>query len=222
MNAQELSRELQAAREELSAATAALAPKHKGGEWERFRRAHERCLTLERDLARATGDQCAVEIEWPNSWDPGAPLPHVVSSGSRTHLIYLMNEPDPNWDGSYANVVDPSAPEMESIAMVRFDQCLIYKFGAPNDEAIAGHPLYGRGLVAYRAHTVERSRWIQEQEKINSVHPQHRPGWGTRLRHYVLVFHDEIFECIARDHAVRTTVATFAEALQQCAREVVS
>lgn len=222
MNASEVMRELQVAREELAAATAALAPKHKGGEWERFRRAHERCLMLERDLARATGDECAVEIEWPVLWDPGAPLPHVVSSGSRTYLIYLVSQRDPNWDGSYANVVTPSAPEKESIAVVRFDECLIYKFGAPNDEALGGHPLYGRGLVAYRAHTVERSRWIGEQEKINSVHPQHRPGWETRFRHYLLTFHDEMFECVARDHSVKTTVATFTEALQECAREVVS
>src|SRR5262245_39184955 len=133
MNASEIARQLQAARDELSAATAALAPKHKGGEWERFGRAHEHCLNLERELARATGDECAVEVEWPIKWDTGAPLPHVVSSGSRTFLIYLARAPDPNWDGSYANVVNPAASEKESIAVVTFDGCLTYKFGAPND-----------------------------------------------------------------------------------------
>jgi len=94
--------------------------------------------------------------------------------------------------------------------------------GAPNDEVINGHPLYGRGLVAYGAHTVERSRWIREQEKINSVHPQHRPGWEARYRHYVLAFHDETFECIACAHTVKAALSTFADALQQCAREVIT
>ena len=64
MTADRLQRELQTAREELSAAMAALAPKHKGGEWERYRAAHEPCLKLEREVARAAGDECAVEIEW--------------------------------------------------------------------------------------------------------------------------------------------------------------
>jgi hypothetical protein len=222
MDAAQIARELQTAREELSSATAALAPKHKGGEWERYRRAHERCLALERDLARATGEECAVEIDWPVRWDTGAPLPHVVSSGARTIVVYLAREPDPNWDGSYANVVDPAAPSPESIVMATFEECLIYKFGAPNDEALAGHRLYGRGLTPYGAHTVERSRWIREQERINSVHPQHRPGWEAQYRHYLLAFHDETFECIARSHSVQATVSTFVEALARCAREIVS
>jgi anti-anti-sigma factor len=221
-SADKIKHELQAAREELSVAAAALAPKHKGGEQERFRAAHDHCISLERELARATGDECAVEIEWPVQWDVGAPLPHVVSSGSRTYLIYLVSEPDPNWDGSYVTMIDPTFSEKRSIAVVEFESCLVYKFGAPNDEALAGHPLHGRGLVGYRAHTVERSRWIGEHEKINSVHPLHKPGWEKLFTHYVLAFHDETFECIARNHYVNTVALTFAEALEQCVREVVS
>jgi hypothetical protein len=53
MTAEKLQRELEKAREELSVAAAALAPKHQGGEWERFQAAHDRCLTLEREVARA-------------------------------------------------------------------------------------------------------------------------------------------------------------------------
>jgi hypothetical protein len=222
MNADKLNESLKAAREELSAASAALAASHKGGEWERFMAVHDRCLALERELARATGVECAVQIDWPAKWDTGAPLPHVVSSGRRTYLIYLMSEPDPEWDGTYATMIDPASTEKQPIAIVQFEDCLVHKLGAPNDEALAGHPLYGRGLVAYRAHTVERSGWIREHERINSVHPRHEPGWEGYLRHYVLAFHDETFECIARSHAVRTAQLTFAEALQEAVREVTS
>jgi hypothetical protein len=44
---------------------------------------------------------------------------------------------------------------------------------------------------------VVNSRWIADQERINSVHPYHRGGWHERLNHYVFCFHDETFECIA-------------------------
>ncbi|HXU07178.1 MAG TPA: hypothetical protein VN903_39765 [Polyangia bacterium] len=218
MTADRLQRELQAAREELSAAAAALAPKHKGGEWERFQEAYERCLKLEREVARAVGDECAVEIEWPVPWNTGAPLPHVLSSGLRTYLIYLVREPDPTWDGSYAAVVDPAALMKRPLAVVEFERCVLYKFGAPNDEVLAGHPLHGKGLAAYRAHTVERSRWIEEQKRINSVHPQHDPESWKPFRHYLLAFHDETFECIATAHSVKEIDSTFAEVLDLCAR----
>jgi hypothetical protein len=220
MNVERLRYELQIARDELAAATAALAPKHKGGEWERLREAHERCLVLERDLARAAGEECAVELAWPVPWDAGAPLPHVVSSGARTYLLYHVREPGLAWDGSNATMIDPAALVRRSIAVVTFERCLVHKFGAPNDEALEGHALHGRGLVAYRAHTVERSRWIEEQERINSVHPHNKPGWGKSFRHYVLGFHDETFECIAAGHSVKVGASTFAEALESCVREV--
>jgi hypothetical protein len=222
MTAEKLQRELQKAREELSVAAAALAPKHKGGEWERFQDAQERCLTLERDVARALGDECAVEVEWELPWDTGAPLPHVLSSGLRTYLIYLVRKPDPNWDGSYATAVVPAALIKRTIAVVEFERCILYKFGAPNDEVLAGHPLHGKGLVAYGAHTVERSRWISEQERLNGVHPQHDPESWKRFRHYLLAFHDETFECIATAHSVKETDSTLAEVLDLCARKLLS
>jgi len=222
MTAERLQLELQKAREELSVAAAALAPKHKGGEWERFQAANERCLRLERDVARALGEECAVELDWPAPWDTGAPLPHVLSSGLRTYLIYLVRTPDADWDGSHATAIDPSALMKHRIAVVEFEHCILYKFGTPNDEVLTGHPLHGKGLVAYGAHTVERSRWIKEQERINSVHPQHAPESWRRFRHYMLAFHDETFECIATSHSVTQTDSPFAEVLDLCARRLLA
>src|SRR4051794_38435478 len=116
MKREDLERALEAARQELNAATRALAPRHKGGEWERFRIARDKCIALERDVARSAGEECAVELDWPAPWDIGAPLPHVIASGFRTYVIYNQRERDPNWDGSYATMVDPAAPEHRLIA----------------------------------------------------------------------------------------------------------
>jgi hypothetical protein len=220
MTAEDFRRDLEAAREKLSAASAALREKHKGGEWDRYRIAHAQCLSLERELARATGDECAVEIPWPQRWDVGAPLPHVLSSGSRTFVIYNMREPDPNWDGSYANVVDPASDDLHLIAVIEFERCLVHKFGSPNDEVLHGHPLHGRGLVAYAAHTVERSRWIAELMKINSVHSQYDPDAWKDYQHYLLAFHDETFEAIADSVDVVAFEGTMSSALLDAARAV--
>jgi hypothetical protein len=46
-------------------------------------------------------------------------------------------------------------------AIVGVERRIIHKFGAPNDEVIEGRRLTGKGLVAYCAHAVERSRWIE-------------------------------------------------------------
>ena len=222
MTAEYLRRELEIAREEMAAAATALRGKHNGGEWERYGNAHARCISLERDLARATGEECAVEIPWSLPWDTGAPMPHVLSSGLRTFVVYNMREPDPNWDGSYANAVDPASRELRLIATVEFERCIAHRFGSPNDEVLHGHPLHGRGLVAYRAHVVERSRWIADLMKINSVHSQYNPDIWGQYQHYLLAFHDEILECVARTHSCKETLSSFPEALEACTRNLLA
>ena len=199
MTPEELRVALAAARDEVESACAALAPKHVGGESERFNRATDRYHSLQRDLARALGEECAVPVEWSAPWCVGAPLPFVIASGSRLFIVYCLRE--------------------SGLAIVQFHRCLIHKFGAPNDEARSGHPLSTRGLGGYSAHTVERSSWIAEQERINSVHRNHRPESFTELTHYVLPFHDETFECLAKGHTIRESLSTFTEAVQQCTNE---
>jgi hypothetical protein len=70
-------------------------------------------------------------------------------------------------------------------------------FGGPNDEALSGHPLYSRGLKFYSAHQVLNSSWIKIREKMNSVHPRHNPIFFYKKNHYIITFHDNMFECIA-------------------------
>ena len=108
-----------------------------------------------------------------------------------------ISEPDPAWDGSYATMVDPASDASEPLAIVEFERCYSHRFGGPNDEVLEGHPLYGRGLDAYRAHEVINSRWLAAEQAINSVHHWYRPEAWTTRKHYLLAFHDECFECLA-------------------------
>jgi hypothetical protein len=108
--------------------------------------------------------------------------------------------------------------ELEKLGVVEFERCICTKMGTPNDEVLHGHPLYGKGLVGYRAQRVENSNWLKELEAINAVHNYYKPeGWRT-LKHYVLPFHDSTFECVAIDLKVEVRETTFGHVLAELCR----
>jgi hypothetical protein len=175
--------------------------------------AQDEQLAAERALALSYGDEAALPINWQPAWNTGAPLPHLIAGAGRVVLLYLVHVPDPNWDGTYATMKDSSSSSTESIAIVEFERVTAHRFGTPNDEVLHGHPLFGRGLRTYGAHKVVNSAWLADLQRINSVHAGYDAAtWSDRV-HYLLSFHDETFECIARSHAVEVVQVTFREAL---------
>ena len=202
MSTDEIEKRLADARDRLDRAIKALAPKHRGGEWEQYLAANEAVLRLERELAAAKGEEHAVPLDFPVRWDTGAPLPHVIQNDYKTFLTFYVREPDPDWDGSYVIVKDPGDGSVESLALVEFFGCSSAKLGSPNDEVFGGHPLSGKGLDGYTAQRVVNSRWMAELEAINSVHRHYDPARWRNLNHYVFWFHDTTFECVAESFRV--------------------
>jgi hypothetical protein len=188
---------LEEAQARMQRATAALAPKHKGGEWEEFRAARGQLLAAERALSLALGQETALPCDWPEPWDAGAPNLRVLATSFSVAVVYATKPASGN-----------------ALAMVRFERPVAHRLGCPNDEAIAGHPLHGRGLDAFRAHLVANSAWIAEMMRINSVHRQFNAARWADCRHYLLAFKEDVFECIARGHQVSRLEGTMEEALQ--------
>ena len=219
---QSLERSLKAAEARLQKASRALAPKHKGGEWEEYRAAAQEVLSFERQLAAQHGDEYAEPCGFPLKWDTGAPMPQVIANDYRTLLAFLLREPDPNWDGSYVTIKRASDAQAEPLALVEFEHCLCVRHGAPNEEVFAGHPLNGKGLEAYTAQRVVNSRWLKEIEKINSVHYLYRPESWLDLNHFIFWFHDSTFECIARSYKVEIYRVSMKELLKVMIERVVS
>lgn len=215
MTLAELETTLQEARERQRRAIKALAPKHKGGEDDEFRAATAAVLDAERALAAAKGEQYAVEISFPVSWDVGAPLPHLLQSDCRIFLVFFLREIDPHWDGTCVNVRDPGGPDTEKLGVVEFEHCVSTKMGTPSDEVLHGHPLYGKGLVGYRAQTVENSNWLKELEAINAVHSNYKPDRWRTFKHYILPFHDSTFECVAKGLKVEVRETTLTKLLAE-------
>ena len=139
----------------------------------------------------------------------GAPNPLVMSDGLNVVLAYYLQDAPADWDGTWARVVGPTT-EGEPAALVRFDLCIAHQFGPPNDEAFAGHPLASRGLEPYGAFEIVASSWIRRLERMNRVHPAHRPESFAAFRHLVFTFHDDTFECVCKSFSVTVTEGSIA------------
>jgi hypothetical protein len=131
--------------------------------------------------------------------DVGAPYPLVLASEGKAIVVYFVSNPPAGWDGSTVTLVGPGTPG-EPAAIIRLSPVEASLFGPPNDEAFDGHPLASRGLHPYGAFEVLDSSWVRRLERMNAVHPRHRPERYATLRHFVLAFHDSTFECIARGY----------------------
>ena len=92
--------------------------------------------------------------------------------------------------------------------VIEFDGQVSVRFGHPNDEVLSGHPLYGRGLEPYAAHEVHNSALLAEHVRINSVHPSHDAASWAEVRHYFLVFHDDIVEVLAEGISAQRATGT--------------
>lgn len=143
-----------------------------------------------------------VELKNVPQSDVGAPLPFVVSDEDNVVLAYLASEPDAAWDGTYTTSVGPQSSG-RVVAIISFESPLAHMFGPPNDEAFSGHPLAERGLSPYAIFEIQQSSWIRKLERMNSVHPHHRPDMFSDKKHFILAFHDSVFECIARAFTVK-------------------
>ena len=88
----------------------------------------------------------------------------------------------------------------DKIIVVRCPLYTYVAFGAPNDEALGGHPLYSCGLKHYSVHEVVHSSRIEWLERRNSVHPRHdRESYLQDMRHYIFTFQDSTLECVVNE-----------------------
>ena len=142
------------------------------------------------------GSDQIVEIDAPQC-QPGAPHPIVVAEEGRLDLAYAVRD-------------DFCAPLSKACtALVTFHAPHAVLFGQSGEETLEGHPLWAAGLRPYQAYEVKDSCWIRWAERVNAVHPRHRP---LGLRHYIFAFHDSTFECLARGFAaeIRTEEITLS------------
>jgi hypothetical protein len=117
--------------------------------------------------------------DWPQP-NGGAPMPEVFANDSSLSIMYLTAD--------------------DKYAVAHFPLCSVFIFGSPNDEALSGHPLYGKGLQFYSVHRVENSSWIDLLERRNAIHPRHdKKTFLENKQHYIFTFHDSTLECVVNE-----------------------
>ena len=148
----------------------------------------------------------------------GAPCPMILAGEGYLYLAFFLEDSRAGWNGSTVRVVGEDTSG-EPVALVAFTHICAHFFGPPNDEAFSGHPLASRGLRPYGVFEVQDSSWIRTLERMNSVHPYHRPERFAALRHFIFAFHDTTFECIAQDFSSSVLEGSVAGVLANAFRE---
>ncbi|WP_422929054.1 hypothetical protein [Singulisphaera sp. PoT] len=84
-------------------------------------------------------------------------------------------------------------------AVVKVGPCLAFKLGHPNDEALLGHPLYGRGFEGVAVYEVLESSWIAELTQQNRARfpASNLAAWG--IRHFLFSFHERTLEVLGNE-----------------------
>jgi hypothetical protein len=149
----------------------------------------------------------------------GAPCPVLLADEHHVFLAYFLQVSDSNWDGSSVRVVSPESKD-EPVALVSFNTPYVHYFGPPNDEAISGHPLFKIGLKPYSVFEVINSLWIDEIEKMNSVHSYHNKDRFSSLKHFIFSFHDSVFECVAESFSVAQKSGSLVKVISEAVGEL--
>ena len=156
-------------------------------------------------------EQVLVYINDVPQCDVGAPTPVIYSDESYLYLFYYLSLSDENWDGTYVKIRNGNVDE--GVSCIKFEGCIQYKFGDPNDEAIEGHPLYKYGLSAYAFFEVMSSEWINTLMEMNRVHPYHKDEHFSEYKHFIYFFHDNCFEVVCKSYTYDIMATNIKEAV---------
>lgn len=111
------------------------------------------------------------------------------------------------------------APRDIGTALVEFQRCEITKFGYPNDEARPGDPRLREHV--YGVYEVINSSWIRELTQTNRYMFPNTPD-ATESRHFVFLFHDTTFECVARGLKVEIVPGPYSAVFDRIRKRVVT
>lgn len=88
------------------------------------------------------------------------------------------------------------------IITFEFEMYLMYSIGAPNHETLSVHEYSKFGVFSGGVYEVQDSELIEKYRKVESQHPGfNEKNWQNYI-HFVMVFHDSLFECVAEKYRI--------------------
>lgn len=133
-----------------------------------------------------------VEIKGLFEMDYGAPLPIILSSDNELLVAFFIDKENAYAIPQECDIYDAGVLTLE------FKQCLKYTFGMPGNESMYGHPYSKLGMQACSFYELRNSDLIESLREIDKIHPFYNSERWKMYKHYILTFHDNMFECVAR------------------------
>jgi len=117
------------------------------------------------------------------TWEPNSPNAVLASSDGGLTVMAVSAHPD---------------DRDQRCVVLAWSSTRSATMSDPNDEGLAGHRLYDRGLAnVLWAGRVEDSALIAELEERARVHPEHDPARFASLVHYVIPLKECTVEVVA-------------------------
>jgi hypothetical protein len=127
--------------------------------------------------------EAVVAVDSSVRWEPNAPNAVLLADDSARAVLAL----DAHRDDSDTRAV-----------VLIWEGVRHSSMGSPSDEAVSGHRLYEKGLRDLTwLGLVQESELIASLERINSVHPMHKPERYADLIHHILPLKEATVEVVA-------------------------
>ena len=139
-----------------------------------------------------------IEIKGLCEMDAGSPSPIILSSDNELFVAFYANKESLLTVPQERNIVYDTG-----VWVLKFKAYLKFAFGIPGNETIQGHPYSKLGMKSFSFYKLKDSDLIRSLQDIEKVHPYYNPEKWTEYEHYILTFHDNMFECIAKDFEIK-------------------
>ena len=130
-------------------------------------------------------------MEWndPPAMETGAPEPELKEIGGSLLCAYRCSNPDfPGWD-SGESIEHPGFTEY--FAVLEFTDVKRFFMGPPSDESLYDHHLHKLGVDYYSFNKLETSPELSDPD-------------NNEYCHWVVTFHDETLQVIAKNATVKS------------------
>jgi hypothetical protein len=141
-----------------------------------------------------------IEIKGLFEMDCGAPSPTIISDDNELILTFYSDQEATSPVPQERNVVYD-----RGVIVLKFYAYQTYSFGLTGNETIHGHPYSKLGMRSYSFYEMRDSDLIKSLQEIQKVHPFYNAESWKTCKHYILTFHDNMFECIADYFEIRET-----------------
>ena len=139
-----------------------------------------------------------IEIKGLFEMDYGSPSPTIVSNDNELFVAFYADKVNTSPIPQERNIIYDIG-----IFALKFKHYLKYTFGQPGNETIQGHPYSKLGMESYSFYELENSDFIKSLQNIDKLHPSYNSEKWKAYKHFILTFHDNMFECIAKGFEIR-------------------